>query len=157
VLDKLLAPALEAVPGLDVHGIEHVVQTPIFIWENLKEVIIPLAIGISVFVLGAWPDLFGVRRKGPDIFQVRLPRWLGVDYWYERAAKGSLELVYAASRTLAPVRDRAIRDLREGTINLSATIQTEFVPKVREYQGDIAVGALVVAVSLTLFLIMTLL
>lgn len=157
VLDKLLAPALEAVPGLDAHGIEHVVQTPIFIWENLKEVLIPLAIGIGVFVLGAWPDLFGVRRRGPGIFQIRLPRWLGVDYWYERAAKGSLELVYAAQRTLTPVRDRAIRDLKEGTINLSALIQTEYVPKVREYQGDIAVGALVVAVSLTLFLIMTLL
>ena len=157
VLDKLMAPALEAVPGLDAHGIEHVVQAPIFIWGNLKEIIIPLAVGIGVFVLGAWPDLFGVRRRGPDIFQVRLPRWLGVDYWYESAAKGSLELLYAAQRTLTPVRDRAIRDLREGTFNLNTMIQEEFAPKVREYQGDIAVGALVVAVSLTLFLIMTLL
>ena len=156
VLQKLIAPALEAVPRLDVHGIEHMAQTPIFIWGNLKEILIPLAIGISAFVLGAWPDLFGVKHRGPDIFKIRLPRWLGVDYWYERAAKGSLELVYAAQRTLTPMKDRAIREMRVGTTNLGAMVQAEFVPFVRKYQGDIAVGALVVAVSLTLFLIMTL-
>lgn len=157
VLDKLVAPALQAVPGLDLHGIEHVAQTPIFIWGNLKEIFIPLAIGLGIFVLGAWPDLLGVRRRGPNIFQARLPRWLGVDFWYERAARGSLEMVYTLQRILSPVRERAVREIINGTYNLGTTIQSEFVPFVREYQGDIAVGALVLAVSLTLFLIMTLL
>jgi hydrogenase-4 component B len=156
VLRNLVGPAVESVPGFDAHAAAHIAEVPIFIWENLKEVIIPLAIGISVFVLGAWPDLIGVKRRGPDIFRIRLPRWLGVDYWYERTAKGSLELLYASQRILAPVKERTIRGIRTGVTGLGGRLQEELVPFVRQYQGDIAVGALVVAVSLALFLIMTL-
>jgi len=184
VLDRLIAPALQAVPGLDVHGIEHVAQTPIFIWENLKEVLVPLAIGIGVFVLGAWPDLFGIRRRGPDIFHIALPRWLGVDYWYGRTARGSLDFLFICRRAYAPVKEGTVRALKRGaswtyhevkeviypalterplhwvmdtSVDVYGRMSTRMLPAIREYQGDIAVGALVIAVSLTLFLIMTLL
>ena len=184
LLSKLVGPTVQTVPGFDTHMAAHVSEVPIFIWENLKEVFIPLAIGICVFVLGAWPDLMRRKRRGPELFQVRLPRWLGVDYWYVRGAKGSLAMLFAGQRTYAPIKARVIgalkqgasgtvhgvRDVivpaltqrpyvrtRDGVLKLAGQAREKLMPRIREYQGDIAVGALVLAVSLTIFIIMRLL
>jgi hydrogenase-4 component B len=184
LLSKLVGPTVQTVPGFDAHMAAHVSEVPIFIWANVKEVLIPLAIGISVFVLGAWPDLLRRKRYGPDLFHIRLPRWLGVDYWYVHGAKGSLAMLFAGQRTYAPIKLRVIailrsgaqgtahmvRDViapalterpytrvRDGVLRLVDHSSERLMPKVREYQGDIAVGALVLAVSLTIFLIMRLL
>jgi NADH:ubiquinone oxidoreductase subunit 5 (subunit L)/multisubunit Na+/H+ antiporter MnhA subunit len=184
LLSKLVGPTVQTVPGFDAHMAAHVSEVPIYIWENLKEVLIPLAIGASVFVLGAWPDLLRRRRKGLDVFQFRLPRWLGVDYWYVQGARGSLELLFVGRRTYAPIKARVIttlkqgasetahvvRDIvfpavteraysrvRDGVLRMVGQTRERLMPRVREYQGDIAVGALVLAVSLTIFLIMRLL
>ncbi|MGQ9474497.1 MAG: hypothetical protein ACUVSI_00145, partial [Actinomycetota bacterium] len=45
---------------------------------------------------------------------------------------------------------------RTASATVHAVRDVVYLPRVREYQGDIAVGALVIAVSLTLFLIMRL-
>jgi hydrogenase-4 component B len=184
LLSKLIGPTVQTVPGFDPHMAAHISEVPIFIWGNLKEVLVPLAIGISVFVLGAWPDLMRRKRRGPDVFHVRLPRWLGVDFWYVWGAKNSLAMLFAGQRTYAPIKARVVavakqgaggtvhlvRDVvyptlterpyeraKEGTLKFYRNLRTRMIPMVREYQGDIAVGALVVAVSLTLFLIIRLL
>ena len=184
LLRRLVGPAAASVPGLEAHYVEHLSQTPIFLWANIKEIFVPLAIGIGVFVLGAWPDLLGKRRKGPDIFSLRLPRWLGVDFWYLNGARGSLALLFWGKRAYAPVKEgfvrvskraasttvsvvretiypsltsRPVAWVRDRVGQVYGNLQTELMPRVREYQGDIAVGALVIAVSLTLFLIMRLL
>lgn len=184
LLSRLVGPTVQAVPGFDTHMAAHISEVPVFIWGNLKEVIVPLAIGVAVFVAGAWPDLLGRRRRGPDLFHVRLPRWLGVDYWYVRGAKGSLAALYAGQRTYAPAKAGVLAVMRRGASGtahlvreviapalterpyararevaekLSEQISSRLMPRIREYQGDIAVGALVLAVSLTIFLIMRLL
>jgi hydrogenase-4 component B len=184
LLSKLVGPTVQTVPGFDASMAAHISEVPIFIWGNLKEVLVPLAIGIGVFILGAWPDLFGRKRRGLDVFHARLPRWLGVDYWYVRGAKGSLAMLFAAQRTYAPVKVRVIAVLKQGaygtvhgvrdvivptlterpyarardvTLTLVERAREKLLPRIREYQGDIAVGALVLAVSLTVFLIMRLL
>jgi NADH:ubiquinone oxidoreductase subunit 5 (subunit L)/multisubunit Na+/H+ antiporter MnhA subunit len=66
MLQKLVGRVVEIVPGLDVHAVEHVAHTPIFIWGNIKEIFIPLGLGMAIFMLGAWPDLFRAppRRAG---------------------------------------------------------------------------------------------
>ncbi|MDI6874838.1 complex I subunit 5 family protein [Candidatus Solincola sp.] len=183
LLRRLVGPAAGTVPGLDAHYVEHLAHTPIFLWSNIREIFIPLAIGLGVFVLGAWPDLLKVRRRGPDLFQFRLPRWLGVDFWYLAAARGSLRLLFWGKRTYAPVKEGVVSLCRRGAeaavyavreviypsltarpvswvsrqaIQLYGNARRELLPRIREYQGDIAVGALVIAVSLTLFLIMRL-
>ncbi len=184
LLGRLIGPAAQAVPGLEAHYVEHLAHTPIYLWSNIKEIFIPLAIGASVFALGAWPDLLGRRRRGPNIFSLRLPRWLGVDFWYLNGARGSLAFLFWGRRTYAPVKEgfvrvskraaggavSAVRDtiypsltsrpvawVRERALLVYGNLRGELLPRVREYQGDIAVGTLVIAVSLTLFLIMRLL
>ena len=106
VLRRLIEPVLATVPGFNEEMVEHLSHMSIFIWGNIKEILIPLAIGISVFILGAWPDLFGKRRRGPDPFTIRLPRSLGVDYWYMRAARGSLAFFFAGQRAYAAFKER---------------------------------------------------
>jgi hypothetical protein len=107
-----------------------------------------------------------------------------VDYWYVRGARGSLAALFAGQRAYAPVKAwvvmaakkgasgtvRLVREVvypaltakplayaRENAGQALQTARTRLMPAIREYQGDIAVGALVIAVSLTLFLIMRLL
>jgi hydrogenase-4 component B len=184
LLSKLIGPTVQTVPGFDTHMAAHISEVPIFIWGNLKEVIVPLAIGITVFVLGAWPDLFGRKRRGLDVFHIRLPRWLGVDYWYVHTARGSLAMLFAGQRAYVPIKagvvatfkqgaqetahlvrdvivpaltERPYTRIRDGTLKLVDQARERLMPRIREYQGDIAVGALVLAVSLTIFLIMRLL
>ncbi|WP_287155379.1 complex I subunit 5 family protein [Candidatus Solincola tengchongensis] len=183
LMRRLVGPAAGTVPGLEALYVEHLAHTTIFLWSNIKEIFVPLAIGLSVFVLGAWPDLFRVRRRGPDLFQLRLPRWLGVDFWYLAAARGSLRLLFWGKRNYAPVKENVVALCRRGAaaavhavrevvypslttrpaswvsrqaLLLYGNARRELLPRIREYQGDIAVGALVIAVSLTLFLIMRL-
>lgn len=183
LLRRLVEPAAGTVPGLEALYVEDMAHTSIFLWSNVKEIFVPLAIGMIVFALGAWPDLFRVRRRGPDLFQLRLPRWLGVDFWYLAAARGSLRMLFWGKRTYAPVKESvvglckrsataAVHAVREvvypslttrpaswvsrQVLLLYGNVRKELLPRIREYQGDIAVGALVIAVSLTLFLIMRL-
>ena len=184
LLRGLVGPAAEGVAGLDAHYVEHLAHTSVFLWSNIREIFIPLAIGLGVFFLGAWPDLLARERRGPDLFRLRLPRWLGVDFWYLKGARSSLALLFWGKRTYAPIKEgvvagcrrgavaavRTVREviypslttrpaayIRETALNAYREARAELLPRVREYQGDIAVGALVIAVSLTLFLIMRLL
>jgi NADH:ubiquinone oxidoreductase subunit 5 (subunit L)/multisubunit Na+/H+ antiporter MnhA subunit len=184
LLGKLVGPAAETVPGFDPHAAEHVAHTAIFIWSNLKEIFVPLAIGLGVFVLGAWPDLFRRGRVGPDIFALRLPRWLGVDFWYVNAARGALGFLFFCRKVYGPVKERVVAACKNGAgrivylvrevvypsvterplqavtragLEVYQRFREQALPVIREYQGDLAVGALVIAVSLTLFLIIRLL
>ncbi len=184
LLRRLIGPATGTVPGLEVHYVEHLARTPIFLWSNVKEIFVPLAIGLSLFFLGAWPDILGRRRVGPDVFRFRLPRWLGVDFWYLRGARSSLAVLWWGKRAYAPLKEGLVTACKKGARAVVTTVRevvypsltsrpasfireaavrayreasAELMPRIREYQGDIAVGALVIAVSLTLFLIMRLL
>lgn len=182
LLGRLVGPAVETVRGFDPHMASHMAEEPIFLWKNVKEIFVPLAIGASVFAMGAWPDLLGRRRRGPDLFHHRLPRRLGVDYWYVRGAKGALATLFAGRRAYASARAAAAAALRRGasgTARLAreATARTQGLclragermaglweyssgrlpPRIREYRGDIAAATLALAVSLAVFVVMMLL
>jgi hypothetical protein len=156
---------------------------PVFVWSNVREVLVPVGIGIAVFLLGAWPDLLG-RERGFSVFRLRLPAWMGVDFWYLAAARGSRSLLFASRRLYAPIKDTLVRWAREGATLAVGTVRDVLYPAltrrpvellakaggeaygqarerlwpvIREYQGDLAVGALAIAVSLALFLIIRLL
>ncbi|MEJ5186021.1 MAG: complex I subunit 5 family protein [Candidatus Geothermincolales bacterium] len=183
VLRHLVGPVAEGVRGLDAHAVEHVVTMPVFVWANIREIFIPVGIGLTVFLLGAWPDLLG-RERGFSIFRLRLPAWLGVDFWYLTLARGARSLLFACRRAYAPAKESVVRHLRQGAVFAVGTVRhviypaltqrpvellsrtggemytqarERLLPVIREYQGDLAVGALAIAVSLVLFLIIRLL
>jgi hydrogenase-4 component B len=106
ILSRLIGPTAGTVPGLSPELVDHVAHIPIFIWGNIKEIIIPVLLGVTVFLIGAWPDLFAVKRRGPDIFAIRLPSQLGVDYWYTQAAKDSLATLFAGRSAYAAFKQR---------------------------------------------------
>ncbi len=184
VLRKLVAPVLSAVPGLDHHGVEHLAEMKIFVWANLKEVLVPVLIGAALFLLGARKDLFRLKKARFQPFHLRLPAWLGVDYWYMRGARGALGLLWAAHGAYGPLKDAWARWIKEAALGAARfvrvdlkralwyrpmetvgggarsvyhAIRWELTPLLQEYRGDIAMGALAIAVSVTLFLIMKLL
>jgi len=184
VLRKLVVPVLSVVPGLDHHGVTHLGEMPLFVWANLKEVIVPVLLGASVFIVGARKDLFGLKKIRFDLFRMKLPAWLGVDYWYLRGARGALALLYAGQRTYAGLKDYSVRTVKAAAARavrlvrvdlkqalwyrplasvqgigeeMWSSVRERAVTLVREYQGDLAMGALALAVALTLFLIMRLL
>lgn len=184
LLSGLLGPVVQTVRGFDARLAASISEVPIFAWGNIKEIFVPLAIGLSVFLAGVWPDLLGRKRMGPDIFQARLPRWLGVDYWYVRGARESLAMLFAAQRAYAPVKEGAvtlakrgasgvvylIRDVfypaltarplehaRKNAAQMMEAGRAKIMPAIRECRGDIALGTLVIAVSTAFLLIMRLL
>ena len=130
-LQRLIIPVAEMFRGLDPQGVEQLGNLAIFSWANIKEVLLPLALGGGVFVIGASWGLLTNRAKKPYLLHFRLPHWFSVDYWYMQGAK------------------RAIR--------YADLVSAKFAPLVREYSGDIALGALVIAGSLVIFLVVTLL
>ncbi len=208
VLKDLVGPVAEGIKGLDHHAVEHVVEMPVFVWANLKEIFLPVGIGISLFLLGAWPDLLG-RERGWSLFRLRLPHWLGVDFWYLRMARGARGLLFLCRARYARLKEsvaggieqarevlfltrqrasqarmalarraelganhlvRAFREVVYPTLTqrpvdllvraglaVYGQARERVLPVIQEYQGDLAVGALALAVSLVLFLIIRLL
>ncbi len=184
MLRKLVTPVLSSVPGLDQHGVEHLAHMAVFSWANLKEVLLPLLIGAALFTLGARRELFRLKRVRLDLFRLRLPSWMGVDWWYLHAARASLAFLYIGRRVYGDAEDGLVKTARSVASRLVRLVRVDMkrllwyrpmeaasglcgevwtalrrraLPAVREYQGDLAMGALALAVALTLFLIMRLL
>ena len=184
LLNNLIVPVVSAVPGFDPHGVAHLGEMPIFNWANIKEIIVPVILGASIFVFGARKDLFGLKSIRFDLFRVSLPRWLGVDYWYLRGARGILALLYDGQRAYGRFEEGFVHAVRSGSSAVAHFVRVDMkralwyrpaeaaegygrtaykaarwklAPVMRNYQGDIAMGALAIAVALTLFLIMRLL
>jgi formate hydrogenlyase subunit 3/multisubunit Na+/H+ antiporter MnhD subunit len=184
ILKKMLVPVAGTFTALEHQGVEHLGELSIFSWANIKDVLVPLAIGLAVFLYGARRELFKLEKIRFDPFRLRLPRWLGVDFYYVEGAKGFISFCWAGQRVYNRFEEGLVRKVSRGVRGLNYFLQEELIPAVwygplnrtkeltltaynisreklmpvlREYQGDIALGALVIAISLTLFLIMKLL
>ncbi len=113
VLRHLIVPVLSSFPGLEHAGAAHLGEISIFTWANLKELFIPLAIGITVFAYGARADLFHLgEKKRFDLFGLRLPARLGVDYWYQAGARGFLAGLQASARAYAAAKGALLGAVR---------------------------------------------
>ncbi len=92
ILRKLVTPAQATFAGLE-GNVSHI---SIFTWVNEKQILLPLAFGIGLFLL-----LGGLR-----LWERRLPAWLGVDYWYRRGVEGLAAGLRAGSRGMSWLRPR---------------------------------------------------
>ncbi len=180
VLKELMVKVLSVIPGLEHAGVAHLGELPIFTFANIKQLFIPLAIGVSVFVYGARRELFHLEKPGFDFFHLRLPAWVGVDYWYREGAAGFLAMLqagahgYAGFKQHLPSRSpRAVLDagaagyarFRQGSVGwvkaapprLARAARSALPEDFARLGQDISLGPLMVTIVLLLFLITKLL
>lgn len=149
-LQRLIIPVAEVFQGLDPHTMEHLAHINIFSWANIKEVLLPLALGVIAFIIGVSSGLFESKRF--RLLQSKVPRWLSIDYCYVEGARGFVSVCFVGQKICGEARQAAIDTIKAGTENLCQRVRDKFAPLIREYSGDIALGALVITVSLVLFL-----
>ncbi|MHB8781139.1 MAG: complex I subunit 5 family protein [Candidatus Geothermincolia bacterium] len=75
ILRNLAGPAAGVYAGIEAGPLSHI---NFFTWANVKEIGMPLLIGAAL--LGLLTSL--------GLWRLRLPRWLGVDFWYLRSVDG---------------------------------------------------------------------
>jgi hydrogenase-4 component B len=161
VVRKFVLPALNAFVGLDPHAVEHVAELKFFSLSNLAGVLPPLAIGAGVFlVMANW-----------NLFRLRLPKTLGIDYIYSRTEVGFLRLCFAGSRRYGELKDKywplartfgeylrdvgvagrkRYRDVRRVAFDRVMTLPMDITGlaayvRAKQFTGDIAYGIVVIA------------
>ena len=88
VLRVLVIPALGGFAYLDPYQVVQLLDEQFFSLAEMKGMLPPLAIGLSFFALA--------RRF--DLFALRLPRALSVDFYYSRAEESFLQILFACAR-----------------------------------------------------------
>ncbi|MFU8796445.1 MAG: complex I subunit 5 family protein [Dehalococcoidia bacterium] len=180
-LRHLVAPVTEMLGGLDSHAIDHLRDLQIYTWYNIKDVLLPLGLGIGAFLA---VTIRSRARKGPatdDPFHYPLPRWLSVDRLYTRSAcafvraclrtellwnrwrqrctqsvERSASLCFSRDGVFVTSGQALLRAARDEADSLYRTIGERRRALADEYGDDIALGALFIAISLALFLIFAL-
>lgn len=118
LMRDLIAPVVGIFPGFEHASVAHLSELSIFTWANIKQIIIPVLAGAAIFTYGARKDLFRLERIRFDLFHVRLPRQLGVDYWYQAGARGFLALLATCARLYARFKAGFLGLIREGVAAL---------------------------------------
>lgn len=96
VIEKIITPALHLFGGLDPKGVEHLLEMNTYTLSNLKGVLVPLGVGVLIFLVATrW-----------DLFRLKLPQEASIDYYYSRAEVGFLRLCFAGSRRYAELKDK---------------------------------------------------
>ncbi|MBU4219187.1 MAG: proton-conducting membrane transporter [Actinobacteria bacterium] len=94
VIRKIILPALRPFVNLDPQAVHHLEEIRIFTPANLLAILPALAIGTGIFLVATrW-----------DLFQLRLPKKVGVAYFYTRTELGFLRLCFAGSKRNAELR-----------------------------------------------------
>lgn len=93
-MSKVIVPALRVFTDLDPAAVRHLQQRSLYTRANFLAILPPLAIGLGIFMV--------MRRW--DLFSLKLPEALGIDYYYSRSEVGFLRLCIQGSRRYADVR-----------------------------------------------------
>ncbi len=180
-LRHLVAPVTEMLGGLDPHAIDHLRDLQIYSWYYMKDVLLPLALGIGGFLAVIIRGRVRQRPATDDPFHYRMPGWLSVDRLYLRCACGfvrvcrhteflwnrwrqrttqtlerSASLCFARDGVLITGGQAFLRAARDEADSLYRTIGERRRALTDEYGDDIALGALFIAISLAVFLIFAL-
>jgi len=180
VLRHLIIPVVEMFRGLDPHGVAHLYELEIYSWHNVKGIFLPLALGAGLFAAAIAWGRFRNKGKKYDPFHFSLPSWFSVDQCYVQGARGFIRTCLSSEGFFNQVRQRCMQGvqgfmytcfssgsfcdqarrglldiIKNGSANIYEAAREASRPLIREYSGDIALGALFIAVSLALFLILT--
>lgn len=161
VMSRLIVPALRVFTSLDPAAVHHLQQIRLYTWANLLAMLPPLAIGLGIFmVMRHW-----------DLFKLKLPTALGIDYYYSKSEVGFLRLCIQGSKRYAElhakyyplakssgeyaydwwkaVRERYRRALRAfgdrvATLPMDIAGLTAYV-RAKQFTGDVSYGVIVIA------------
>ncbi len=179
VLRHLIIPAVGMLESLDPYGVAHLGDMDIYSWYYIKDIALPLALGVGLFVTLTVRASFKSREATYDPFHFPLPRWLSIDRLYTGGAHGFLRTCSYVERLMNQARQRWIRAVQTSartclsvpslfdrtarallntimkeTANALRTIKETSMPLIRAYSDDIALGALIIAAFAALFLIL---
>jgi NADH:ubiquinone oxidoreductase subunit 5 (subunit L)/multisubunit Na+/H+ antiporter MnhA subunit len=94
VMSRVILPVLRVFTDLDPAAVHHLQQMSLYTWANFLAILPTLAIGLGIFLV--------MRRW--DLFRLKLPEALGVDYYYSRSEVGFLRLCIQGSKRYAELR-----------------------------------------------------
>jgi hydrogenase-4 component B len=162
VMRKAIIPALRVFMDLTPESVHHLEKMAIYNKSSALAFIPPLAIGIIIFLV--------MRRW--DLFRLRLPETLGVDYYYSRTEVGFLRLCIQGSKRYAELRAtyyplaksyseylydwwqatrKRYRDARRAFFNRASTIPIDIAGftsyiRAKQFAGEVSYGVIVIVV-----------
>ncbi len=175
----LIIPVAEMFSGLEPQAVAHLCDLQVYTWYNIKDIFLPLALGIGGFlVVTVWSRVRN-RRETDDPFHYPLPRWLSVDRLYTKGACAFIRACWHTETLFNQWRQRCTQSMersarlclsRDGVIirigqSLFCTVKNEAHILYRivreqghrlssEYGHDIALGALFIAAFVALLLVL---
>lgn len=157
VLRHLIVPVAEMFNVLDPHGVAHLADLQIYSWYNVRAIFLPLALGAGAFAAFTVLSRFKGRGRTYDPFRFALPPWLSVDRLYIRGAHAFVHTCLSSDSLFNQGRRGIFAIIENGTVSVTRIARESCTPLIRAYSGDIALGALFIAVSLAVLLGLTIL
>ncbi|MBE0430844.1 MAG: NADH dehydrogenase [Dehalococcoidia bacterium] len=155
VLRHLIIPAVGMFEGLDPFGVAHLGDLDIYSWYYVKDILLPLALGAGLFAVLTARARSKNREATHDPFYFGLPSWLSVDRWYVQGARGLVQACFGSEAAFSRAREAVFGIISSASMSLYRSAREASAPLMSRYANDIALGALFIALSLALFLILT--
>jgi formate hydrogenlyase subunit 3/multisubunit Na+/H+ antiporter MnhD subunit len=128
---NLIVPALQPFVGLNAEAVHHLGELKFYTPGNVLAILPPLAIGVVFFLV--------MRRW--DLFRLRLPLTVGVNFYYTRTEVGFLRLCFSGSRRYGELKARyypMARSAAEYLVDLWRYVYDEYRKTRREVFGRVA-------------------
>jgi len=155
VLQHLIIPAVGTFEGLDPFGVAHLGDLDIYSWYYVKDILLPLALGAGLFAALTARARSKNREATHDPFYFGLPSWLSVDRLYVQGTRRFVQACAASEWVFGRAREAVLGIISSASMSLYRSAREASAPLMSRYANDIALGALFIALSLALFLILT--
>jgi len=178
-LQYLIVPVTQALSGLDPHAIAQLCELELYTWYYIKDVLMPLALGIGVFsAIMVWSRV-NSKGRAHDPFHYPLPHWLSVDRLYSRSAcafihtccrteeffnrsrqaylqgmESFAHLCFSRDGIFVSKGHVLLNAIRSEAISAYRIIRYKPLPAIDELGDDVALGALFIAAFLALLLML---
>lgn len=109
IMREIVVPALSAFGFLEPAAVHHMLELQFFTLANIVAILPALGIGIAAFLVGLrW-----------DLFRFRLPRYLGIDYYYDKLGAGFLLTCHTGASVYARLKEREVAGIRGAAAELA--------------------------------------
>ncbi|UCE98408.1 MAG: hypothetical protein JSV74_03565 [Dehalococcoidia bacterium] len=125
-LQNLVIPVVEIFRGFDPHTIEQLSNFTVFSWTNIREILLPFALGVAIFILGiVWGSIRN-RVKEYYPFYLKLPSWISFEYWYLKVIHGIVLIYFMILKIYERIKLVTVTVLRRSILTIYLIIQTVY-------------------------------